>query len=296
MKGIRLPTNLPTDLLRSFVTVVELGSMIRAAEKLHFTASAVSLQIKRLEHIVRGPVFFRENRQLALTETGTLLLKHARAILQTNDAAVTSLLGALEAGPVRIGMIQDFADANLTDVLARVVAANPAAPVHLKVGSSSELQDLLTANRLELALTFCDLDDPEALAYRETAWIGKPALFDLPTLPLAVVEAPCLFRDQAVEILQKIGRPFEIVVETASISALRAAVVSGLAVTLRTVQTAPNAEYCRKDVQIPSPTDIGIRLSRSEISSPQSKEFARIIARSIRDTDAAQTASGTCGD
>ena len=44
-------TNVPTDLLRAFVTVVDLGSYTKAAEVLGRTQPAVSLQIRRLEEM-----------------------------------------------------------------------------------------------------------------------------------------------------------------------------------------------------------------------------------------------------
>jgi DNA-binding transcriptional LysR family regulator len=65
-------------------------------------------------------------------------------------------------------------------------------------------------------------------------WLGDPALAKEAVLPLAVLEPPCRFRDAALAALERSGRPYRIVLETPSLSALKAAVASDLAVTCRT--------------------------------------------------------------
>jgi DNA-binding transcriptional LysR family regulator len=66
------------------------------------------------------------------------------------------------------------------------------------------------------------------------AWLGDAALADHDILPLAVLEKPCRFRDAALAALDAAGRPYRIVVETPSLSALRAAVESEIGITCRT--------------------------------------------------------------
>ena len=67
-----MTVNLPTNLLRSFVAIVDAGSMLGAAEQVYLTQSALSLQIKRLEDMVQQPLFVREGRRLVLTAQGVL--------------------------------------------------------------------------------------------------------------------------------------------------------------------------------------------------------------------------------
>ncbi|RYE38328.1 MAG: LysR family transcriptional regulator, partial [Hyphomicrobiales bacterium] len=55
-----------------------------------------------------------------------------------------------------------------------------------------------------------------------------------PSLPIAIMNKPCIFRDASLAALEKAGLPYTIALETPSISVLRAAVDSGLAVTCRT--------------------------------------------------------------
>jgi DNA-binding transcriptional LysR family regulator len=83
--------NLPTDLLRNFTLIVDSGSMVRATERAFVTQSALSLQMKRLEDLVRTPLFARKGRRLSLTPAGQRMLTHAREIVAANDRAVQTL-------------------------------------------------------------------------------------------------------------------------------------------------------------------------------------------------------------
>src|SRR5580704_4212888 len=76
-----MPTNLPTDLLRSLVAIVDSGSMLKATETVFLTQSALSLQMKRLEELIQQPLFTRRGRRLLLTDTGQSLVAQARQML-----------------------------------------------------------------------------------------------------------------------------------------------------------------------------------------------------------------------
>src|SRR2546430_1255212 len=61
---------LDVDQLRTFLAIVETGSFTRAAEIVHKTQSAVSMQMKRLEERLERPIFARDGRAPELTEGG----------------------------------------------------------------------------------------------------------------------------------------------------------------------------------------------------------------------------------
>ena len=65
-----MPKNIPTDLLRSFITIVDLGGYTRAAEALGRTQPAVSLQIKRLEELLQTKLILTSGRRFRLTDDG----------------------------------------------------------------------------------------------------------------------------------------------------------------------------------------------------------------------------------
>jgi DNA-binding transcriptional LysR family regulator len=229
-----MPVNLPTDLLRSFAAIVDSGSMLRATERVFVTQSALSLQMKRLEETLQAPLFRRDGRRLSLTPAGETLLGFTREILGTNDRAVAALSGDALTGPARVGLVQDFAETLLSGVLGRFAKLNGETALQVRVGGSAELLELLAADRLDVALCMGPADDPAALRTAPMVWLGAPALADLDVLPLAVLEVPCRFRDAALAALEAAGRRYRIVLETPSLSALRAAVESDICITCRT--------------------------------------------------------------
>jgi len=229
-----MAVNLPTELLRSFAAIVDSGSMLRATERVFVTQSALSLQMKRLEETLQTPLFHRDGRRLTLTPAGQTLLTFAREILNTNDRAVATLTGDALAGPARVGLVQDFAETLLSGLLSRFARLHEETQLQVRVAGSAELLELLAADRLDVVLCMGSADDPAAVATKPMLWLGDPELAKLDVLPLAVLEPPCRFRDAALAALDAAGRPYRIVVETPSLSALRAALESDLCITCRT--------------------------------------------------------------
>lgn len=234
--------NLPTELLRSFAAIVDSGSMLKATEIVFVTQSALSLQMKRLEDMVQTQLFHRDGRKLALTPAGSTLLGMTRDILAINDKAVAALTGDALAGPIRIGVVQDFAETLLSGLLAQFAQLHPEVQLQIRVAGSPELLDLLHTDRLDVVFCMGSEDDPAAARIVPMLWHGEPSLVKADILPLAVLEVPCRFRDAALRALDQSGRPYRIALETPSLSALRAAVQAGLAVTCRTALFRPAHE------------------------------------------------------
>ncbi|WP_159977136.1 MULTISPECIES: LysR substrate-binding domain-containing protein [unclassified Novosphingobium] len=229
-----MPVNLPTNLLRSFVAIVDTGSMLHASEQVFVSQSALSLQIKRLEELLQQSLFNREGRRLALTAHGDLMLDYARKVLALHDEAVAAVTNGHFAGPARIGMVQDFAELLLTGLLAQFADLHPEAELYSRVAGTAELMDLLERRQLDIVLGFAAANDRHAVTVAPMAWFGKEDLARLATVPLAVLEPPCRFREAAIRALEDAGIPYRITVETPNLTTLRAAVDAGLGLTCRT--------------------------------------------------------------
>lgn len=229
-----MPVNLPTSLLRSFVAIVESGSMLSATEQVFVTQSALSLQIKRLEELVQQPLFVRDGRKLVLTASGDVLLGYARRLLALHDEALVSVKGGGFSGPVRFGTVQDFAETFLTGILARFAELHPDSLVYARVAGTAELQTLLERGQLDVLVGFSATDDPATVRTAPMRWYGSDALLDRRPLPLAVLEKPCRFREAAINALDARDIPWRIAVETPNLSTLRSAVEAGLGLTART--------------------------------------------------------------
>lgn len=234
MTEYHMAVNLPTNLLRSFVAIVDSGSMLSAADKVFVTQSALSLQIKRLEELVQQSLFSRDGRKLALTRSRRVLLDYARRVLSLHDEAIMAMTTGDFSGPVRIGMVQDFADNLLSGLLSRFAELHPNAQIYARVAGTAELQALLDGSQLDLLLGFAASDDPRAIRVAPMTWYGDPALSDDDVVPLAVLEQPCRFREAAIASLEASGRRYRLAVESPNLSTLRAAVQAGLGITCRT--------------------------------------------------------------
>ncbi|RUX14360.1 LysR family transcriptional regulator, partial [Mesorhizobium sp. M2A.F.Ca.ET.042.01.1.1] len=92
------------DVLRTFVTGMELGSFAKAAERLGRSTSAVSAQLKKLEEQADTPIFRKAGRGLALTEAGETMLGYARRLIELNDEAAAAIRDVELEGWVRLGL------------------------------------------------------------------------------------------------------------------------------------------------------------------------------------------------
>jgi DNA-binding transcriptional LysR family regulator len=144
--------NIDMDLLRSFVTIIEVKSFTRAAERLLRTQSAISLQMKRLEEQLGCRLFERGGRGVEPTEAGTLLLGFARRILAANDELVGRMAEPLVEGRVRLGVPEGFATDQLTPVLARFGRAFPRVQMEVRTALTGDVGTLLHEQGLDLLI------------------------------------------------------------------------------------------------------------------------------------------------
>jgi len=93
--------------LQVFVCAARHLSFARAAEEMHLTQPAISMQVKELESAVGLPLFDRGGRRIALTTPGEYFLVHARRMLAAlKDAADTmARMKGVESGRLTIGIV-----------------------------------------------------------------------------------------------------------------------------------------------------------------------------------------------
>ncbi|GEN64112.1 LysR substrate-binding domain-containing protein [Acetobacter oeni] len=235
----RMARNVPTELLRSFVAIVEAGSMAQATETIFLTQSALSLQMKRLEDTLQQKLFRRDGRRLLLTPVGEELVTYARQLLALNDQIVRSLGQDFDPEPITIGMVQDFADTILPDVLGEFRLAHPRSRLVVRVGGSVELLEMFDRSRLDLVLCLGQHGDRQGatwdvVGHDQMAWIGDPAIAEREEVPLVLLEPPCRFRDAALRVLTEERRDYRLVLETPNLPAMRAGVRGRLGISCRT--------------------------------------------------------------
>ncbi len=90
MRGEGVMTNIPTELLRTLIAVVDLRSFTKAAQSLGVTQPAVSAQIKRLQSLLGADLLDKSAPGVSLTSAGELVVNYARRLLAINDRFSTS--------------------------------------------------------------------------------------------------------------------------------------------------------------------------------------------------------------
>jgi len=99
---------LPLNALRVFEAVASRLSFADAADALHVTAAAVSMQIKTLEEYLQVPLFLRKGRSVELTAEGERLLPGVRRGLTDLQASMQQLREDRAGGPLNITTIASF--------------------------------------------------------------------------------------------------------------------------------------------------------------------------------------------
>ena len=231
-----MATELDSDLLRTFVTIADAGGFTRAAQLVHRTQSAVSMQMKRLEENVGKPLFERDGRSVVLTLEGETLLGYARRILKLQDEVIASLNRPDMVGLVRIGTPDDYVARFLPPVLARFAQAYPHIQVEVRCEPSALLTEALDNGELDLTLITCDSDavGDQILRREPTVWACSERHFaqERNPLPLALFQKGCFLRNWAIRALDDMERSYRVAYTSPSLTGVLAAVSAGLAVTV----------------------------------------------------------------
>jgi DNA-binding transcriptional LysR family regulator len=165
--------------LRVFAEVARLGSMTRAAEALHLTPPAVSMQIREIESQVGLPLFDREGRSVSLSTAGEYFLVHAKRLLGALKDAENAMarFKKLEHGLLTIGMVST-AKYFVPHLLARFHHDHPGVEVRLRVaGNREQLVALMQAGEVDLSVMG---RPPREFATRAEAFAAHPMVFVAP--------------------------------------------------------------------------------------------------------------------
>ncbi len=228
---------LDIDQLRTFIAIAETGSFTKAAEVVHKTQSAVSMQMKRLEERVGRPIFARDGRASRLTDEGDRLLDYARRIVKLNIEAMASLASAELSGRVRLGVPDDYADRYLPEIMARFSATHPNVELTVVCDPSTDLIDRIDTGDLDLAIiTDCETmnRETEIIRREQLLWVGstRHSVHLEGPVPLALGRQTCNWRQEAISMLQAVDRPFRILYTSSNSTAVSAAVLAGLAISV----------------------------------------------------------------
>ena len=228
-------TNIPTDLLRTLVAVVDLRSFTKAAARLGVTQPAVSSQIKRLHELLGGELFDRSIQGVSLTPHGEMVVSYARRLLSINDQIVH--LDGADPRPelvIRIGTPSDFIASILPGTLARFRERWPDVRFNVRTNFYDPLLRDLRNGDLDIfvGLSIKSPYDARHTLAQEVVWVrgAKTRLYPDRPVPLVSYGEACVYHRAAVTALKSAGLEWEDVFTGPSVASLDAAVTAGLGV------------------------------------------------------------------
>ncbi|MFB4473517.1 LysR family transcriptional regulator [Virgibacillus necropolis] len=141
--------------LRYFWTIAEEGSISRAAELLHITQPTLSRQLRELEEELGTELFYRENKQMTLTEAGVFLKDRAQEILSLTDQTEQAFMDQkkqLFSGHISIGCVEADNSDTLAMMLGEMVRDYPQVTFHIFSGTSDDITEKLDKGLIDLAV------------------------------------------------------------------------------------------------------------------------------------------------
>ena len=148
--------------LRYFVSIVDYGSLGKAAEKLFVAQPSLSQQMARLEDDLGVPLLLRSNHGVTPTPAGDALYRHARLVLRQMEQLKQDVTkgGGVESGSVAVGLPTTMASVLAVPLFERVQDMYPGIRLQLFESMSGYLNELLANGRLDLAILFRGSDTP----------------------------------------------------------------------------------------------------------------------------------------
>ncbi|WP_299768265.1 LysR substrate-binding domain-containing protein [uncultured Pseudoteredinibacter sp.] len=272
--------NLPIEVLRAFVTIVELGSFTQAGDLLGRSQPAISLQIKRLEELLNQKLISRNGQNIELTKTGEQLFYYAKRILALNDEAVASFNATSVSGQLKLGIPSEFATTLLPRILSRFANTYPNVNLEVISDLSRNLMNASAQKQYDLVLVLHDDPDKagtELIKEDELVWVSSHShdCHMRSVLPLIVAPEGCIYRNRANTMLAEAGLPWKISYTNPSLSGIQAAIEEGLGVTVLAKSSVPEGlKVINNSTRLPKLGKIGISLVKQP--SEQSEAAQRL--------------------
>ncbi|MFZ7103138.1 MAG: selenium metabolism-associated LysR family transcriptional regulator [Peptococcaceae bacterium] len=239
------------DSIRVFLTVVDKKSFSKAAKALFLTQPAVSFQIQMLEEYYGTRLFDRVSRNITLTEAGHLLLSYANQMskLQSElEREMQELTGTIK-GRLLIGASTTIGEYIAPYLLGAFKKKYPEVDLSLEVGNTEDVETRIHDTSLDIGLvegpiSTKDLEKEVFLKDRlvlivpdDHPWSKqeKISVFELNKYPFISREKGSGTRNETEQHLKKTGyavNNLNVIMELGSTSAIKAAVESGLGVSI----------------------------------------------------------------
>jgi DNA-binding transcriptional LysR family regulator len=190
------PGNIPIEILRSFVGILDAGSFTKAAAHLNITQPAISAQMKRMQTLIGEGLFQKDGPGIALTEKGETVYRYAKRILALNDQILWS--GRCDKR-FRVGVPSILMGRQLSD-LKDALKADNFHSVQIVCDRSESLLKRLASGFFDATLAFSSAKQsettPEVEWKEPLVWVCHPEFVLSPGAPLPLLSWPNSVTDQ----------------------------------------------------------------------------------------------------
>jgi LysR family transcriptional regulator, transcription activator of glutamate synthase operon len=288
--------------LRSVEAVARHRHFTRAAEELHLAQSALSHQIRRLEHELGTPLFERTSRRVTPTEAGQAVAARARRVLAEVEAARAEVdeLRGVQRGHVWIGALLPTSNLDIPGLLARFSDAHPGIEVGLREGMAADMLRHLADDELDAA--FCliagEISDEftvERLAEEEIVAVFAPdrapagrrvTVAELAGQPIVGMRHGSAITSELERRFAETGRPLRLALESGDPFLLRTLAARGFATAIlprsfsRLDGTALEIRSLDPALRLP----LALVSRRERDLSPAARAFIELVRRETAST------------
>lgn len=259
--------------LHTFKTIVSEGNFTKAAEKLNYTQSTITFQMKQLEHELSIKIFEKIGRNMILTKAGQELIPHVEEVLNsmTRLSCFSDNLYDLKGG-LQIEMGETLLCYKMAPVLKELHQLAPQAKLYLKSTNCYEILEKIRTGKTDLGVFYLNVCDSEE--FLQTYPIGEYTMdlvasprikerfpdFITPNqnfnLPFIIDEPDCIFRQIFEEYLKSRSITLDHTIELWSIPTIKNLVKNDVGISylpsFTVEEELKNGELCKIKTAIDS--------------------------------------------
>lgn len=223
------------DMARTFAAICDTGSFRLAAQRISRSPSAVSLQVAKLEELLKCELLYRDARKISLTDGGEQFLVYARRLLSVNDEIMSKFRGSTLSGQMKIVAPHDLGMSTVPALLKRFAVTHPNIRVDVRLDACDVAQNLFASGDAQVAF-FSErnsrVQSARELYTEELCWLqatnGEAAQRN--PLPIAISETGCAWREAALAALDRVDIDYRIAYSSDTSAGQMAAVRADLAI------------------------------------------------------------------
>ncbi|MEH6633723.1 MAG: LysR family transcriptional regulator [Halopseudomonas aestusnigri] len=209
--------DIPIDLLRTFLTLVETTSFTRTGELMGRSQPAISHQIKRLEDLIGTQLYIKESSLIKITADGDILASYARECLKIQDSVKRVFhRGVVDRKRlIRIGASMDFSHVICANIIRNLPLNFEVDKVDIIIDRNVEIVNQFVSGDIDIAIV-CDSFLPKVEAYKvwdsEIVWIaGTNTIINKENSISLFLNTSCQsVKEKALGALEKEGIDFQL--------------------------------------------------------------------------------------